>query len=221
MKWNSLRIYAVDIGSVPGKNFGWAESSRKPSPKSNSSIEALVEALAHDLHDEKPVSLGFEAPIFVPVPEDSRELGKRRVEDPKDRAWSAGAGAAVMSTGVAQITWIIRWLVQNAEGPWTSNVTVNWSDFSRAGAPGLFLWEAMVTGDAKASKSDPLHNSLDAKKAVESFDRLKSSGIKRLENETGRSGPHFSLVGAALAANGLGGGSAIKTLSAAPVVVRA
>jgi len=219
VEWKSLNIYAADIGSVNAGNFGWAKKGTRLDLDTNSSIQALAEAVAEDLQSEHPVALGFEAPVFAPVPSDLRKLGKRRSVDPPTRPWSAGAGATVMSTGLVQLAWVIRWLVKNSPGPWTGNVGVNWSEFLDADVPGLFLWEAMVTGDVKSDKSSQFHNIEDAKLVVNKFDSLGIDGVRKLAEEQAQDDPHISLVGAVLVANSLGFRPPHELLLENPVVV--
>jgi hypothetical protein len=201
MRWSDLRIYAADIGSISRGNFGWARSGKHLNGDTDTSIDSLVRALAEDLKNRNPVALGIEAPLFVPVQQDYRKLGKKREADPSNRAWSAGAGAPVMATGIAQLNWIIRALVQQVDNEWTANAGVRWEGFSEKGGPGLFLWEAMVTGSGKKSRGDSHHNMRDAEAAAEKFDGLKSNGVRKLDKIAQRTPDQFSLVGAVLAAN--------------------
>jgi len=53
------------------------------------------------------VALGFEAPLSFPDHDKPRLLGKARPEDGA-RPWSAGAGATVLPTALAQLRWILR-----------------------------------------------------------------------------------------------------------------
>ena len=109
-----LIVYAVDIGSVPKKNLGWARSPEGSMPIQKdvgNDIDALVEAISKDLQDGRPVAVGFEAPMWIPVPEASKNLGKARKGEGR-RAWSASAGATVLGLGLAQACWIF-WGIQD------------------------------------------------------------------------------------------------------------
>jgi hypothetical protein len=74
-------IYAADIGSVAAGNFGWArldpeQNSTQVERNDGTEIAELVDAVADDLDlGARGVALGFECPLFVPVPEDPRRLG--------------------------------------------------------------------------------------------------------------------------------------------------
>lgn len=219
MKWNSLRIYAADIGSISRGNFGWARAGKRSDEK-NSDITTLVDRIAQDLADKKLVTLGLEAPMFVPVPEDHRKLGGIREVDPGNRAWSAGAGAPVLATAIVQLGWLVRTLTERVDNGWTDNVGVRWSRFEEINGPGLFLWEAMVTGPAKKGRERTNHNVVDAEAAAKAFDALKLRGVRKLDAEGAQITNSLSLIGAVLAANHVGGTSR-SLITEAPIVVKA
>ncbi|MGH7619689.1 MAG: hypothetical protein ACREPM_20945 [Gemmatimonadaceae bacterium] len=54
-----------------------------------------------------PIALGFECPLFLPVPSTAVSLGAAR-QGEGNRAWSAGAGAGSLATGLVQVAWIAR-----------------------------------------------------------------------------------------------------------------
>jgi hypothetical protein len=109
-------------------------------------IGDLVDAVAGDLADGVPVALGFECPLFVPVPEDPLRLGAARVGE-GNRSWSAGAGTGAMSTGLVQAAWVLR---SHREHAPAERAFLDWPAFAEA-ERGLFLWEAFVTDKAKAT----------------------------------------------------------------------
>ena len=83
-------IYACDIGSTlnqkkrGGPAFGWARLNPNEGAKSirgSSDIQELVEQLRLDIDEGYSVSLGFESPLFIPVPDNSRDLSKGREGD--------------------------------------------------------------------------------------------------------------------------------------------
>jgi len=104
-----------------------------------------VDAVADDLSAGVPVALGFECPIFVPVPVDSLRLGMARTGE-GNRSWSAGAGTGALATGLVQMAWILERLHDRARD---AEVFIDWETFWKA-RQGLFLWEAFVTDRAKA-----------------------------------------------------------------------
>ena len=154
---DDLAVYCADVGALSRrtKNFGWA--SRDGDGKD---ARTLANALADDLNSERPVALGFECPLFVPIQNDPGLLtSARRGEG--DRSWSASAGALSLAAGLTEAVWIlqeVKELVASAVPAY-----VSWSTFREA-ERGLFLWEAFVTGSAKSvSHVD------DAKVAVRCF----------------------------------------------------
>src|ERR1700733_7616065 len=103
-----LVLYCDDIGSVKKGNFGWARlchEEMESECEARNSILDLVRAVVEDLKRGNPVALGFECPLFVPLPEDPGDLTKERVGE-RDRPWSAGAGAACLATGLTETVWI-------------------------------------------------------------------------------------------------------------------
>ena len=160
-KEKSLVVVCADIGSIGAGNFAWSCSG--PRPTERTSPEGLARFVADQLNKEGAVALGFEAPLWIPLPGDADRLGKARKGE-HGRPWSASAGATVLATALAQTTWVlrrIRELLPTKEPP----VFLSWSAFDGASA-GLFLWEAMVTGKAKT----PDHLG-DAARAVSTFER--------------------------------------------------
>jgi hypothetical protein len=144
-------IYAADIGSVSAGNFGWARldaqhGSVQVEHDGGTEIAELVEAVAHDLDRRRGVALGFECPLFVPVPAEARQLGKARSRE-RDRPWSGGSGTGALATGLVQTSWVVDEIRQRCS---TALAYLDWDKFAAAGV-GLFLWEAFVTGAAKAA----------------------------------------------------------------------
>ena len=160
-----LAVYAVDVGSVARKRLGWARAyapDGKVDPRAQETdIERLVDMLAADLQASRPVALGFECPLYIPVPARAQLLGKARVGE-GNRSWSAGAGTGALATGLVEACWVLRALRKRVgEMP----AHIDWLSFKRAGR-GLFLWEAFVSAKAKAT--DLTHHG-DAAIAVERF----------------------------------------------------
>lgn len=155
-------MLCADIGSLAGGNFAWAR--RIPGvgvePHAPEDIGALADAVIALLGDNKPVALGFETPLFVPVPEDSAQLGKARLCDAGRPAWSGSPGATVLAQALAQIPWILSRV--RDEVPHVA-VHFSWEPFSAAES-GLLLWEAFVSGAAKGGSHEE-----DAIAGVEAF----------------------------------------------------
>ena len=182
-------VYCADIGSVPNRRFGWARTEggrcTVEPHHGGTEIAELVDAVAGDLAAGRPVALGFECPLFVPVTKDADRLGKARGGD-GNRAWSAGAGAGALATGIVEVAWILSEVRKRTDGV---AVHLDWPEFRRARS-GLFLWEAFVTDRAKASTHVD-----DATVAVTAF--RESLPDPRAANAVEAERP-LSLLGAAL-----------------------
>lgn len=139
-------IYACDVGSCRRGNFAWARigPERSARPVSSADIELLVLALRKDLTDGLNIALGFEAPSFVPVPDDPEDIGRARVGE-GNRPFSAGAGASAALVGLQQAGWIMGRLRGDTE---KYSVTTDWGSWPHSSAT-ILLWEAFVSGSAK------------------------------------------------------------------------
>ena len=140
---NEMAIFCADIGSISQGNFAWARHS-EDGDVGGSEIGDLADAVAACLNEGRKVALGFEAPLFVPLPDEAANLGKAR--EGESKAWSAGAGAQVLATALAQVSWLLARVRKSA--PQDAKAFLEWKAFSASSA-GLFLWEALVTGKAK------------------------------------------------------------------------
>jgi hypothetical protein len=101
------RVYCADIGSVVNRCFGWAVASGPNADVDEADdIEGLTAAVAQALAAGDKVALGFECPLFVPLPDDPKELTKAR-DGEGSRPWSAGAGCGALATGLTQTVWIL------------------------------------------------------------------------------------------------------------------
>jgi hypothetical protein len=145
-------IYAVDIGStLAGRNgpaFAWAKvPDTGGQPVASTDPEALAESIADDLLSEESVALGFEAPLFIPVPHDVERLSRGRQGD-GNRSWAAPAGGYVATLALHQAAWLLRRLYPICAG--TCDLTVDPARWScrPAQPPLLFCWEAFVSGPA-------------------------------------------------------------------------
>lgn len=190
---SSLVIYCADIGSVAKGNFGWArlECNEAPICIVGQDIREFANRIADDLNAKHPVALGFECPLFIPLTDDPERLTSAR-DGEGNRAWSAGAGAASLATGLSETVWVLTRIQQQLLA--YTPIHIRWSPFQRSNV-GLFLWEAFVTGDFKAGTHIG-----DAELAVNQFykylrnpethNAIKSSSVR-------------SLIGAALLQSGL------------------
>jgi hypothetical protein len=117
-------IYSCDIGSTliqkkrSSPAFGWVRLNPDEGTKliwGSSDIIKLVRQLRLDIEEGYSISLGFESPLFIPVPDNSVDLSKRR-EGESDRSWSAQAGAYVATLGIHQSAWILKRLHESSYG---------------------------------------------------------------------------------------------------------
>lgn len=142
-------VFCADVGSVKAGNFSWARgevTSAAPVEHDQASPQDLASAVAAELVNGRPVALGFECPLFVPVPEDALQLGMAR-QGEGSRPWSAGAGTGALATGLVQTAWVLRAI--RAYAP-SHDLYLDWENFARAGR-GLYIWEAFVTAQAKGA----------------------------------------------------------------------
>lgn len=142
-----LVVFCADVGSVRRGNFGWACSAVKETDvvdHDSSSPHDLAKAVVNELTAGRPVALGFECPLFVPVPEKVASLGAGRGGE-GNRPWSAGAGAGSLATGLVQAAWVLR--AVRSERP-ADHLHLDWSAFAADG-DGLLIWEAFVSAKAK------------------------------------------------------------------------
>jgi len=135
MNNESLHIAVVDIGNLT--NLGWVVEGPCVN-ESGTDIDLCVEYLATAMRDG-PLALGFEAPMFVPYGRKRRELDKARKGD-GDRAFSASAGASVLTKGLVIVPYILEGLRCRAKA---ARPTFKWH--SRLSGSDLLLFEAFVT----------------------------------------------------------------------------
>jgi len=142
-----LVVFCADVGSVKAGNFGWARTEPQAASAADhdsSSPRDLANAVAEELGDGRPVALGFECPLFVPVPTADIALGAGRSGE-GNRAWSAGAGTGALATGLVQAAWVLA--AVRARCP-EEQLHLEWPPFV-AGRRGLLVWEAFVSADSK------------------------------------------------------------------------
>jgi len=203
-----ISVFCADIGSVMKGNFGWFGHAGSSELESLSGVhpEGLVLAVNSELQMGHRVALGFECPLFVPVPLDPMRLTSSRLGE-GSRAWSAGAGCGALATGLTEVTWILRALRQlNPQG----SAYLDWEEFESS-ETGLFLWEAFVSGKSKAASHIE-----DAALGVEAF--LAAIRKTTIESAITCEEP-YSLIGAALLRSGWS--TDLKILEKACLVVSA
>ena len=186
-------VYCADIGSMQaraGNSFGWAGLSIDPNGQRSSweygnNPQELADAVAEGLNRGDKVALGFECPLWIPIRTDPIILTSARCGE--RMAWSASAGQGSLTIGLAQVSWILQKI---REKPTNAEPFLDWNSYRNAEG-GLYIWEAFVSGDAKAGSHIG-----DAKAGVSAFvnalPELETSVTKPPESKT------RSLIGAAL-----------------------
>ena len=190
-------IYAVDIGStIPrgGKTaFAWCKvEDDGRCPQCGTSPDALVASVHNDIESGRSVALGIEAPMFIPVPSDSKALSRGR-DGEANRSWAAPAGGYVATLALHQTAWILSQLRSRCAEVCT--VAVDAASWNHRGADGpiLFLWEAFVSGAAHRGHAE------DAATAAMSFQDRQADLRSDVRAET-----PISLLGAAVLWSGWG-----------------
>jgi len=212
---NSVCIYCADVGSIPNGRFAWAAGGLATDSTADNcgSIDALVTAIAEDLNAQRPVALGFESPLSVPVQSTSGDLGRARHGE-GNRPWSSGGGVAALGTGLVQLAYVLKAIDEKLESP--PAVFLEWKHF-RSHGPGLFLWEAFITRKSKAAATEEIGfnpHVEDARIGVKSFIAMGEWPETNVSSDR-----PFSLAGAALLWSGLS--NDIDLLNHAPLVVAA
>jgi hypothetical protein len=206
---SDLVVFCADVGSVSMGRFGWARSQTMggvDEVHDTSKPSHLVDAVCAELAAGRPVALGFECPLFVPVPVDQMALGRARAGE-GNRSWSAGAGTGALTTGLVQAAWVLEALRSRNRD---EHLWLDWTAFSAIGQ-GLLVWEAFVTSAAKG-----VTHVDDAAIAVAAF----TAGLPDPRQASTISAERpLSLIGAAAVWSGWSTDDDV--LHAAPLVVRA
>lgn len=146
-------IYVCDVGSTrsdPPK-FGWARilPEHPTEVVGSSNIRALASCLEEDLRGGRSVALGFEAPLFMPVPDQAEDLSRGRTGE-GSRSMFAPAGSAVATLGLHQAAWILRRLFLSCGEE--CSFTLDRAEWPPVGPrPLLFCWEAFVSQAAHSA----------------------------------------------------------------------
>jgi hypothetical protein len=136
-------VYCVDVGSIPSSNFGWVRRDLSGQFVPGSDFDELVSRLRSDVRDELPLAVGFEFPLFWPLRSRAESLALKRGEW-EQSAFSAGAAAAVLPTGLLQMLRLARAV--------DLRPTSSLRQHQASGIP--LIWEAYVQGSG--SESCPL-----------------------------------------------------------------
>jgi len=141
-------IYACDIGSVQAGRFAWARVvPGQGRPYASGSIDDLITQLSDDAREgNKSIAIGFESPLFMPVPAKIANLGHGRRNE-GNRSMFAQVGASVTTLGIHQAAWILRALRSIAHSRLL--YTLDWTLWpGSVETPYLLVWEAFVARTA-------------------------------------------------------------------------
>lgn len=196
-------VGAVDVGGP--KNIGWAILS-DGSEKTGTDLDAFVGEFAK-LALGSPVALGFEAPLFIPIGRLTADLTKQRYGE-NGRPWSAGAGAAVTTLGLAVVTQVLSQLRTRLPN---TRASLEWQRWPYS--DDLLIFEAFVSG---ANHAGPDKHHLDALSAARAFRaNLEDLDAANAVTETNV----LSLAGACMVRTGWGSPNA-DLLSQSCLVIR-
>lgn len=168
-------IYACDIGSVIRKKFAWARliPNRNENLQVSQNINELIECLISDARKGYNIALGFESPLFLPIPYRSDDLSRGR-ENETNRSVFAQAGAAVTTLGIHEAAWILRSIKSDSSVRLTYTIDpADWGSLHKQSQV-LFIWEVFVSGSAHSAKGDDEH-CRDAATAVTHFMEIEES----------------------------------------------
>lgn len=202
--FEQITVYAVDIGTTNVQrgqdhgNVGWVRTCSGGEEAAGHDLDELWPLIVVDLDAGRPVAIGFECPLFIPLPADTAGLCKQRDGD-AGMPWNYGSGIYTMGIGLQEATFVLARVAVTASTPPTP--TLVWAELV-AGEAQLFLWEAFVTKAAKRNLPVEPHID-DARKAAEDFWDCIHSGedVDAVSNVTEK--VVVSLVGAAILRAGL------------------
>lgn len=194
----AMLIVGVDVGSVRRKGgFSWATPDERIYGDDDPTRLGCL--LVQALNSVRRVALAFECPLAVPIPsvrgESWTELGRARRGE-GNRSWSAGAGTGALATGLVQVAWLCRYLVEHCRA--APRVTTQVDYFAAAKAD-LLIAEAMVTSEGKPEPVNRLQDHADAVAAAKRLQEMltRSGGEPRSDVSCA---PHVALNLAAAAA---------------------
>ena len=149
-------VGVIDVGAP--KNIGWAILHDNAQLTGHSLDEFIRELVT--VADGRPVALGFEAPMFIPIGREVAKLTAQRNGE-RGRPWSAGAGATVTTIGLA----IVCHVLARLRAPLSKyKATVDWR--AQLDSDSLLLFEAFVSGANHAAVGE---HEIDALNAAQAF----------------------------------------------------
>jgi hypothetical protein len=191
-----LRVYCCDIGSVKvnrktkDTSFGWVRAYEVDGDvrvEGNANIDDCRRHLGEDVRAGNVVTLGLEAPLFLPMANVLTDLSCGR-EGEADRSCFAPAGGYVATLGLHEAVYLFQALKSAG-----AKALLRWSTWNEIDPSMVLIWEAFVSGVAHTKSRSHCH---DAASAALAFLR----GRPNLKTDVRVDAPRetFSLAGAAL-----------------------
>jgi hypothetical protein len=187
-----ITTYCCDVGSTTRGRFAWVRlSGSEPTVRGGASISDCTDKIAADLERRRVVTLGFECPLFIPVPTTRNCPGGGRAGD-GNRSCFAPAGGYVATLGLQQLAYLLRGVRQRVTR--AVRARLDWMTWTRGDPDEVLLWEAFVSGPGHTRDGD---HRRDAASAALRFSEMCRSGS--ISTSVSAAGPEvtFSLAGAA------------------------
>ena len=168
-----MLVVGVDVGSVRRSGgFSWAALDEERRHGQDDPT-VLADLIVDHLRSGGRVALAFECPLTVPVPDGPHwlDLGRARTGE-GNRPWSAGAGTGALATGLVQVAWTCKYIVDRV--PNLGRVTTQLEPFADGSAQ-LLLTEAMVTDEGKPEPVDGRQDQADATAAAHRLAEIVAS----------------------------------------------
>jgi hypothetical protein len=100
--------YACDIGSIKSGSFAWARNdAADQTPTVSVDIDDLIASMVGDAKAGMTIAIGFEAPLFMPIPDASADLNSGRNKE-SSRSMFAPTGAAVTTIAIHETARILK-----------------------------------------------------------------------------------------------------------------
>ncbi len=189
-------VGVIDVGA-PRTNLGWAlvDAFTKESLGRGDKLDDFI-ARSAEAAAARPLAVGFEAPMFVPLRDraDTLTQGRPTSDGAKENpAWSGGPGALVLAQATVIVPYTLTGLARRL-GP---RRAVMGREKPRLGRDEVYFFEAFVSGAGKAT--DGTHAG-DAHEAAIAFADMYA-GAKAWASAA-LDQPAFNLLAAALLRTG-------------------
>jgi hypothetical protein len=180
--------FACDVGGRG--NFDWARAVHANDGLRidvGTEMDQCVAAVQSEIHRGSSLAIGFECPLFLPVPSLASELCRGRSGE-GDRSVFAQAGAAVATLGFHQLAFFLQ--ATNRKG---LTPVLDPREWRQTNSEVLF-WEAFVSGKAHSQE-----HSRDAATAAAAFmERLHSGRLVASDVDVKQPSRVLSIVGCTL-----------------------